>query len=172
MSTLLQMIDAFSVVAFAQLLPDQAAHHDLHPLLPDDSILCLLQLLVVVVVDAVKGRGHGRLLGQESRRFGGRHCVWSTGMSSRLAYGGLRVAMRRLVASLESSMVVEGESRWSLGEGEWKCLDIQAGRSCSVTRRASTSRLGWTGPCAMELGSGSRYVPSVPRRPSFLLQGL
>lgn len=47
----------------------------------------------------------------------------------------------------------EGESRWSLGEGEWKCLDIQAGRSCSVTRRASTSRLGWIGPCTMEVGS-------------------
>lgn len=43
-----------------------------------------------------------------------------------------------------------------VGEGEWKGLDIEAGRSCSVTRRASTSRLGPVGPCVLKV----QQVPS------------
>ena len=67
------MVDALPVVALAQLLADQPAHHDLHPLLADDGVLGLLEALVVFVVDAVKGRRDLRLLGQEGLGLGSRH---------------------------------------------------------------------------------------------------
>lgn len=92
MTALLQMVDAFPVVALAELLPNQPAHHDLDPLLPDDGILGLLEALGVVVVDSVKGGRDGGLLGQEGRGFGGRHCVLlslETGAGSGLSLIGL-----------------------------------------------------------------------------------
>lgn len=74
MAALLQVVDALPVVALAQLLPDEPSHHDLHPLLPDDGVLGLLEALVVIKVDPFEGWWHGRLLGQESLGLGGRHC--------------------------------------------------------------------------------------------------
>lgn len=68
------MVDSLSVVALAELIPYQTAHHDLDPLLPDDSILCLLEALGVIVVDAVEGGSDLGLLGQKGLGLGGRHC--------------------------------------------------------------------------------------------------
>ena len=64
-TALLQMVDTLPVVALAHLFPDQPCHHALYPLLADHSILCGLKSLVVVVVDAVKGRWDGRFLSLE-----------------------------------------------------------------------------------------------------------
>ena len=55
MPALLQMVDALFVVALAHLLPDQPRHHALHPLFPDDRVLCSLEGLVVIVVHSVEG---------------------------------------------------------------------------------------------------------------------
>lgn len=74
-AALLQVVHALAVVAFAQLFPHKPAHHDLHPLLPDDGILRLLQPLGVIVVDAVERGRHGGLLRQEGGGLGGRHFV-------------------------------------------------------------------------------------------------
>ena len=71
------MVDAFSVVAFAELFTHKPTHHDLHPLFSDNGILSLFERLGVVVVNAVEGGRNGRLLGQESRRFRGRHGEFS-----------------------------------------------------------------------------------------------
>jgi hypothetical protein len=68
------MVDSLSIVAFAQLLSHQSAHHDLYPLLSDNGILRSLQCLVVLVVDSVECGRHLGLLGQESLGLGSRHC--------------------------------------------------------------------------------------------------
>ena len=68
------MVDSLPVVALAELLPYQTAHHDLDPLLPDDGILCLLEALGVLVVDAVECGSDLGLLGQKGLGFGSRHC--------------------------------------------------------------------------------------------------
>lgn len=88
LTALLQMIDAFPVVTLAQLLPDQPSHHHLHPLLPDDGILCLLQRLVVFVVDSVECWRHGWLLGQERGGLGGRHCGEAPRLEGAVSGGG------------------------------------------------------------------------------------
>lgn len=72
--TLLQVIHALATVALAHLLPHQARHHTPDPLLADNRILCSLQGLVVVVVDAREGRRDRGLLREERGGFGGRHC--------------------------------------------------------------------------------------------------
>lgn len=53
-SALLQMVHTLAVIAFAHLLADQSRHHALHPLLPDDRVLCGLEGFVVVVVYAIE----------------------------------------------------------------------------------------------------------------------
>ena len=73
-SALLQVVDALSVVALAQLLPHQSRHHALHPLLSDHGVLRGLERFVVVVVDAVEGRGHRRLGRFEHLGLGSGHC--------------------------------------------------------------------------------------------------
>jgi hypothetical protein len=72
-SALLQVVHALSVVALAQLLPHQPRHHALHPLLSDHGILRGLERFVVVVVDAVEGRGYCGLRGLEHLGLGSRH---------------------------------------------------------------------------------------------------
>lgn len=67
------MVDALAVVAFTELFADEPSHHNLHPLLADDSILRLLQPLVVVEIDTFESGRDGRLLSQEGCGFGGRH---------------------------------------------------------------------------------------------------
>ena len=69
------MIDPLPDVALPHLLPDQPRHHAPDPLLAQHRILRGLQLVVVVVVDAVKGGGHFGLAGQEQRRLGRGHCA-------------------------------------------------------------------------------------------------
>lgn len=83
MPTLLQMVYALLVVAFAHFLPDQPRHHALHPLLPDDGILCSFQRLVVVVVHAVKCWRDLGLGCFERFGFWGGHCGGGSGGSGR-----------------------------------------------------------------------------------------
>lgn len=64
-SALLQVVDALAIVALAHLFPDQAGHHALDPLLADDGVLGGLELVIVVVVDPVEGRGYLGLARQE-----------------------------------------------------------------------------------------------------------
>jgi hypothetical protein len=72
-AAVLQVVDALAQVALAQLLSDKAHHHGADPLFPDDGVLGGLEGLVVVVVHAVEGGGHLRLLRLEHLGFGGRH---------------------------------------------------------------------------------------------------
>lgn len=71
-STLLQMIDAFPVIALAQLFSNQSRHHAPNPLFPYNSILRLLESCGILVVDSVEGRRDLGFLRQEGCRFGGR----------------------------------------------------------------------------------------------------
>lgn len=70
---LLQMVHALLVVALAHLLPDQARHHALDPLLANNGILCGLERFVVVVVYAVEGGRDGGLRRLEHGGLGCRH---------------------------------------------------------------------------------------------------
>lgn len=73
LAALLEVIDTLAVVASSHLLPEQARHHALHPLLTQDGILGRLELVVVVVVDALECRRDGGLLHAKLEGFGGRH---------------------------------------------------------------------------------------------------
>lgn len=118
-TALLQMVDALPVVTLAQLLPDEPSHHDVHPLLPDDGVLGLLDALVVVEVDPFEGWWHGRLLGQESLGLGGRHCelLWKwTGVQSTGCWMDALLRGRRANASVLPRATVDND--------EWTCLDI------------------------------------------------
>jgi hypothetical protein len=72
-TTLLQVVDALSVVALAQLLPHQSRHHALHPLLSDHGILRRFKRFVVVVVHAVEGWWNSWLGRLKHLRLGSRH---------------------------------------------------------------------------------------------------
>lgn len=73
MATLLEMIDALALVALAQLLADKPGHHAADPLFADDGVAGVVQGDVVFEVDAVVGRGHGGLFGEEGFGFRGGH---------------------------------------------------------------------------------------------------
>lgn len=64
-TALLEVVDTLAVVALAHLLSEKTCHHALDPLLAQDGILSRLELLVVVVVDALKGWRHLGLLHAE-----------------------------------------------------------------------------------------------------------
>lgn len=74
-SALLQVIDTLPSIALSHLIPYQPGHHAAHPLLTDDCILRGFEGLVVVVVDAVKGRRDGRLTREEVCGPGDGHVV-------------------------------------------------------------------------------------------------
>lgn len=68
------MVHALARIALAQLLTDKSGHHTAHPLLADDCVAGVVDGDVVFEVDALVGRGHGGLLGQEGCGLRGRHC--------------------------------------------------------------------------------------------------
>lgn len=112
------MVDALPVVTLAQLLPYEPSHHDVHPLLPDDGVLGLLDALVVIEVDPFEGWWHGRLLGQESLGLGGRHreLLWKwMGVQSTGCWMDALLRGRRANASVLPLATVDDE---------WTCLDI------------------------------------------------
>lgn len=74
MTALLEVVDALTVVALSHLFSDEPGHHALDPLLADNGVLGGLELLVVVVIDAIEGRGYRGLSRQELRRLWSRHC--------------------------------------------------------------------------------------------------
>lgn len=70
------MVDPLSTITLAQFVTDEAAHHDLYPLLAEDGVLCGFERPVVVVVDAVEGWRNFRFFCEEGGGFGDRHgCV-------------------------------------------------------------------------------------------------
>lgn len=73
-TTLLKVVHALALVALAQLLADQTGHHAAHPLLADDGVAGIVNGDVVFEVDALVGRRHGGLLGEEGGGLGSRHC--------------------------------------------------------------------------------------------------
>lgn len=74
MTALLEVVDALTVVALSHLFSDEPGHHALNPLLADNGVLGGLELLVVVVIDAIEGRRYGGLLRQKLRRLWSGHC--------------------------------------------------------------------------------------------------
>lgn len=74
MTALLEVVDALTVIALSHLFSDEPGHHALDPLLADNGVLGGLELLVVVVIDAIEGRGYCGLSRQELRRLWSRHC--------------------------------------------------------------------------------------------------
>lgn len=168
-AALLQMVDALAVVTFAQLLPDKSSHHDMHPLLPDDGILGLLDALVVVEVDPFEGWWHGRLLGQESLGLGGRHCElpwkWTGVQSTRCWMDGLlrgRRAMRR--CSLARQLTTNGLVSIS------NCASRPGARllqSQGASRHGPFSPMPNCGPCTKRYVLLSQYrgLPKVETDP-------
>lgn len=73
MAAVLEMVNTLTVVAFAQLLADKSEHHGAHPLLADDGVLCGLEGLGVVEVDAIEGGRDGRLVPLEALGLWRRH---------------------------------------------------------------------------------------------------
>ena len=73
MSTFLEMIDSFAVIAFSHLFANQPRHHASHPLFPQHCILRSPQGLVVVEINTIERGRHLRLLGEEELRLGRRH---------------------------------------------------------------------------------------------------
>lgn len=73
-TALLKVVHALTRIALAQLLADKTGHHAAHPLLADDCVAGVVDGDAVLEVDALVGRGHGGLLGQEGCGLLGRHC--------------------------------------------------------------------------------------------------
>jgi hypothetical protein len=118
-SALLQVVDALSVVALAQLFPHQPRHHALHPLLSDHGILRGFERFVVIVVDAVEGWGDCGLGCLEHGGLRSRHgCGWA--LSGRAeggvgGYGSARVPMGRFMCCLGA---------WVLVVRCMRCVDV------------------------------------------------
>ena len=104
------MVGALARIALAQFLADEPGHHAAHPLLADDGVAGVVDGDVVLEVDALVGRGHGGLLGEEGGGLGGRHFGWEDSWEGQLtgSEGGggpmfeLGVGAGRLVRCMKS----------------------------------------------------------------------
>jgi hypothetical protein len=67
------MVNTLTSITLPQFLADKTRHHTADPLFPDNSVTGVVHGDIVLEVDAIVGRGHGGLLGEEGGGFWGRH---------------------------------------------------------------------------------------------------
>jgi hypothetical protein len=152
------MVHALPIIALPQLLSYQSRHHALDPLLPYDSILCLLQSRCIVVINSVEGRRNLWLLRKKRLGLGSRHCgYWACsrkGIDSRRAIG------RFVLGSGRSS-----SSRRKKGQLKLLCHSSQGSESGSsgdkAAARFSRAKIA---SAALRYEEKIRLIRAVPHR--------